>query len=313
MRMNWAKWLEWAIEKHRVITNVVGTVLLSWFLSGIAAHFIGFLIPKPKTSSMPSPSSQVFNDTQPSLAAFGPKDFSHYIVICERNLFDSQKKTACVDEVALEEEVDPNAPPVKSDLPVTLLGTMVFTNPLLSFATISPSGGGDSKNYRIDDMISGEGKVYDIQRNKVFITRKGRKEYIAIDKLPSAFGGDSPRMSAPESAEGIRVNGDKVTLTRSKVDATLGDLNKVIQDSRMYPNIGPDGKVNGFKVAAIRKGSIFEQLGIKNGDVIHKINGTAIDSIEKALPMLQLLKSESSISIDMTRGGSAKTMSIDIQ
>jgi general secretion pathway protein C len=80
----------------------------------------------------------------------------------------------------------------------------------------------------------------------------------------------------------------------------------------MVPNF-ENGVVNGFKVFAIKSGSIFQELGLKNGDVIQRINGTEIDSVEKAIPMLQLLKTESAISIDLSRGGAKKTLSIEIR
>lgn len=306
------KGLEFVLEKYRLLTNIVGTILLAWMLSGVAAQMIGFLIPKPKGPAVPS--AAALDAERPTLSALGARDTSFYMPICERNIFDSQKRTVCLDEVPTEEEFDPNAPPVKSDLGAVLLGTMVFTNPSISFATVAASAGAESQNYRIGDSLPGDAKIYDIQRNQLFFTRRGRKEYIEVDRLPSAMGSaGGVNTFAPPAGEGIRISGDNITITRAKVEASLGDLNKIIQDSRMSPNVGPDGRVDGFKVFAIRKGSLFEQLSLKNGDVIQKINGTAIDSIEKALPMLQLLKSESSISIEMSRGGAKKTLSIAIQ
>ena len=80
----------------------------------------------------------------------------------------------------------------------------------------------------------------------------------------------------------------------------------------MVPNYD-NGQVTGFKIFGIRNGSIFKDLGLQNGDVVNRINGTQIDSLEKALPMLQLLKTESSYTIDITRGGAKQSMDINIQ
>ena len=306
------KGLEFVIERHRWLTNIVGTMLLAWMLSGVASQFIGFLIPKPKTAAVPA--AAAFDAERPSLFAMGARDTSFYMPICERNIFDSQKRTVCTEDIPTNEEFDPDAAPVKSDLGAVLLGTMVFTNPDISFATIAPSQGAEAQNFRIGEVMPGDAKIYDIQRNIVYFTRRGRKEYIEVDRIANAMGGSGGLNTfTPSASDGIKVSGDNITVTRAKVEASLSDLNKIIQDSRMSPNVGPDGKVDGFKVFAIRRGSIFEQLGLKNGDVINRINGTAIDSIEKALPMLQLLKGESSISIDMKRGGSSKTLSITVQ
>jgi general secretion pathway protein C len=40
--------------------------------------------------------------------------------------------------------------------------------------------------------------------------------------------------------------------------------------------------LQGFSIAFIRKGSLFEKLGVKRGDVIKAINGETIDSYEAA-------------------------------
>lgn len=304
------------VERYRVLTNYVGTVILAWLLSGLAAQSVALLLPNP-TSLAPNAFTDS-NENVPSLMGdFSQSRVSDYMAICERNIFDSQKRTSCTEEVAMslenvevEPALDLNSPPVKSDLAAKLLGTMVFSDSKKSFATISPSSGKDSKTYRLGDEFMGEAKIYEIARNQVFFVRNGRREYIEVDKLP--LFSRAPKASSAPSAQGIRKDGNKITMSKAKVDATLQDLNSVIQQSRMVPNY-ENGKVTGFKIFAIRRGSIFEQLGLKNGDVIQRINGTTIDSIEKALPMLEIVKTESNVKIDMVRGGSKQTLDIDIQ
>lgn len=302
------KFAELLIEKYRDVTNWVGTVLVAWILSLFATQVISLFLPAPKISA------PVVNETladAPSLFAQA-SSAQDYMSICERNIFDSQKRTACVVESTEENPLDPNAPPVLSDLAATLVGTFVFSNPSASIATIIPKSSGESKSYRIGQSILNEAEIYDIQRNKVFFIRNNRKEYMEVDKLPNVFGSRGAPASSNAAGSGIKINGDKVTVSKAKVDATLQDLNQVIQQSRMVPNY-ENGQVNGFKIFAIRPESIFEQLGLKNGDVIQRINGVTVDSLEKALPMLELLKTESNIAIDVNRGGSKKSLAIDIQ
>ncbi len=311
------------IEKYRSVTNMVGTILISWILSAIVGQVIGYLLPSSKTVA--NAFSAISDEEKEDFSLLMRSDamtVAYYSPICERNIFSAQHRGSCVDEAPLlEEEVGPrqdlNAPPIKSDLSATLLGTMVSTNPKVSFATISTKNGKDSANYHIDDMIMEEGKIYDIQRNRVYFIRNGHKEYIEIPFLPAITDSSGSISSygnpSPSPTDGIKRMGDKLIISRAKVDSTLGDLNQVIQQSRMVPNY-EGGVVNGFKIFAIRPGSIFDELGLKNGDVVQRINGTEIDDVSKALPMLQLLKAEtSSISIDITRGGTKKTLTIDIR
>ncbi|MEZ4704687.1 MAG: type II secretion system protein GspC [Bdellovibrionota bacterium] len=310
------KFLEYIIEKNKKIVNTLGTILVAWMLSGITSQLIASMLPASPQGMQTPQQTQTLENFD---LGGGRNRKSDYLTICKRNIFDSSKQTPCEDAPPpviaerREPEVDPNAKPVRSNMSATLLGTMVSTNPRASFASIQESGSNESKNYYISEKIMGEAEIYEIERNRVYFYRNGRREYLEVNKMPNIYSTSRPSGgSSSPSSGGIRKQGGKIYVTREKVDATLGDLNNVVQQARMVPNF-QGGKVDGFKIFGIRGGSIFQELGLKNGDVINQINGTMIDSIEKAIPMLQLLKSESSYSIDITRGGSKQTLQIEIQ
>ncbi|HLG20179.1 MAG TPA: type II secretion system protein GspC [Bdellovibrionota bacterium] len=310
------RWID-LIQRYRTTTNVTGTILVGWLLSAIVGQTIGFLVPASKDFSGPSVAAVSEIDTL-ALARSNTQAIDYYMPICERNIFDSLKRSPCADEAAAGEEqpvqLDLNSPPVKSDIGAKLLGTMVSTNPNFSFGTIAPRGSGESQSYYIDDTLMDEAKIYDIQRNRVFFIRNGHREYIEVENLPSIYGSGPvvDSVPAPSAGEGIKHEGDKVIVARAKVDATLGDLNNIIQQARMVPHF-EGGQVSGFKVFAIRPGSIFQELGLKNGDVIQRINGAEINTVEKAIPMLQLARTENSLTIDLNRRGQKQTLSIEIR
>lgn len=103
----------------------------------------------------------------------------------------------------------------------------------------------------------------------------------------------------------------KVELSRLKKQKAINDLSAVIQQARMTPSFRC-GKVNGFKIFAIEPGSIFEALGLKNGDVVMKVNETAIDSAEKAVPILEVVKLADSFTIEILRTETkSQTLSIE--
>ncbi|MCC7459660.1 MAG: hypothetical protein IT286_00010 [Proteobacteria bacterium] len=311
------KYIEYVYEHHQKIANMIGTILVAWILSALVCSFIGLFLPSPSPVTVARASTDMPSKT----SAFDPqqRDISFYMPICERNLFDSGKQSSCDNRPSFSPmlqddtpQVDPNADPVRSSLNAKLLGTMVSTNDKFSFATVTESGKKEPENYRIGDLIAGVAKIYAIERNRVYFTNAGRKEYLEVDRLPSIYRTPQPSSSGPAVSSGVKVDGGKVTISKAKVDSTLQDLNQVIQQARMVPNY-ENGQVDGFKIFGIRGGSIFQDLGLQNGDVINNINGTQIDSLEKALPMLQLLKTESSYTIDITRKGAKQSMSINIQ
>lgn len=59
-------------------------------------------------------------------------------------------------------------------------------------------------------------------------------------------------------------------------------MGTVARAARIVPSVR-DGKPHGFKLYAIRPGSIYVVLGLRNGDTITAVNGDDITTPDKAL------------------------------
>jgi hypothetical protein len=64
-----------------------------------------------------------------------------------------------------------------------------------------------------------------------------------------------------------------------------------------------DGKIDGFSVYRIRCGNPLAQVGLRNGDVIHTINGKKIRSIPHAILVVAKVKRKDRIQVFGTRRG----------
>ena len=53
----------------------------------------------------------------------------------------------------------------------------------------------------------------------------------------------------------------------------------------------------------IKEESIYEKLGLQKSDIILEINGFIVDSVAKALNLLEVLQSEREISLKVERDG----------
>ena len=88
---------------------------------------------------------------------------------------------------------------------------------------------------------------------------------------------------------------------RAYVNQQLANLNALLNDDRVIP-IEQDGKP-WFIFDFVREGSIYEKLGLKNKDVIVKINGFTVDSLSKALKLFEALQLEEKITLRIKREG----------
>ena len=87
----------------------------------------------------------------------------------------------------------------------------------------------------------------------------------------------------------------------------------VLTEARAVPNF-ENGVPAGYKLFQIVPGSIFDALGLKNGDTISAINGQSINDPAKAFEMLNELKSGAkNFEITMKRDGRTSTNNYDIR
>jgi len=85
------------------------------------------------------------------------------------------------------------------------------------------------------------------------------------------------------------------------VDEQLADFGQLLNDARVIPT-KKDGKPY-FMFQYIKKESIYEQLGLKPKDIILEINGFVVDTVDKALKLLEVLQSEREIALMVEREG----------
>jgi general secretion pathway protein C len=83
---------------------------------------------------------------------------------------------------------------------------------------------------------------------------------------------------------------------------TLENMGKVLTDARLLP-YSKGGKINGFRLTQVKPRGIFGLIGLKNGDIILRVNDYEIDSPEKGMQLLTGLRGESRITLDIIRGG----------
>ena len=109
-----------------------------------------------------------------------------------------------------------------------------------------------------------------------------------------------------------RVGEGRFMVDQQTVAANTDNLSQILTQARALP-YSEGGKVVGFRISEIVPGSIYEQIGLQNGDVIQKINAQDVDDPGKFFQMYQGLKDERRVSIDVMRGGQRQTLNYDIR
>ena len=182
-----------------------------------------------------------------------------------------------------------------------------------SSALILEDGKDHAVGYGVGDMIY-DRKVVAIDQKRVTLERgTGELEYLTMDQEEKP-----PRTASASTGEttedGVEQIGDnKWAVPRSLLDKYIGDLGAASKLGRALLHRGPDGGYDGYRLSAIRRGSLADQLGIKNGDVIHAVNGSSLDSMQAAMGAYNTMQNDSNFCLEVTRRGEKQQLCYDVQ
>ena len=209
-----------------------------------------------------------------------------YGIIIERNLFLSTLK-AISDKQSEGGLFDSDQKIMDFDLKGT-----VACNSSFGFVIIEERDSHKQKLYRLGDKI-GSAKLTKITRNTA-ILKSGEREITL--KIKSTIEGsllsDSPNRAAPRS----------FTLSKKTVNENLNDLKSIMSQAVVRPSLN-EGVQEGYIISNIAPNSLYEKMGLQNGDIIIDINNKHMQSADNLLQLVNLMQSGSSIELNVKRNG----------
>jgi general secretion pathway protein C len=240
---------------------------------------------------------------RPTLAAPPPAEsapaakrpLAYYSAITERDIFNPPR--------ASEPE---SAAPV-SELKAKLLGTAPGAG-MDSYAIIEDDANKTQQLYRIGDTLQNR-TLTKVDWDRVLLKGPRGDETLQMAE-PTGKAAAAP---AAAGAGGIQQRSDtEFVIDRGEVDKQMENLNQLFTQIRAVPHF-QDGKAAGFRLFAIRQDSVFEKIGLKNGDVVTRINGNDLSDPARAMSLIQELRGEGRITVDVMRNRQPSTMTYEIR
>jgi type II secretory pathway component PulC len=96
------------------------------------------------------------------------------------------------------------------------------------------------------------------------------------------------------------------------VDKVLSEPQALAQSGQALPDV-QGGKVVGIKLRGVRRDTLLDAIGLKNGDRIESINGFGLESTEKILEAYTRLRAAERLKLQVNRGGQATTLEYEIR
>ncbi len=151
-------------------------------------------------------------------------------------------------------------------------------------------------------------EVLDIKPDQVIVSREGKRSaYYLFNKAPKK----TKKPSSTRHLSSVR-GSNRVALKKNEVQAALSDMASFLRQVRIVPYM-EKGKPKGFQLLDIVPGSIVARVGLKNGDVVERVNGKPIHTPQEAMQLFTLLQNGQGLTLEIKRNNQRKTITIDLK
>lgn len=216
-------------------------------------------------------------------------------------LFGSVEKVA----VAEKKSAKPVAP---SKLSIKLKGTVVADEK--SAAVVVMKSEKEQRVFVVGDTMQPGVVLHSVEEDAIVVDNQGELERVELEK--KSLGQSSPPVERYQSpATPLERPNNLQHVNRSELGRPdIRNVPGLLNQARVVPHFSK-GKPDGFMINQIVSGSLYEKVGLQNGDIIRKVNGTVIANPQQAMQMFQSLQSNSAIEVEVERSGSVQQLRYD--
>jgi len=229
-------------------------------------------------------------------ASFPKQPADYYALIPQRNLFGS------TDKAAADKKPETAKPEGTLDISTLLVvkGTVAGTGKD-GFAVIEEKAKNKQSLYKVGNVVAGA-KLIKITRNAVTfqIDNKERVLMMMETQVAPLLPPRPVQQTAPSRSEPTVIN-------RNDVDASLKDMGALMSQAQIRPYYTA-GAPDGFMITNIRPGSLYEKVGLTEGDVIQGAGDRRLLTADDWTFLYNSMKTGSSLTLKIKRGGAEENL-----
>ncbi len=295
------------------IANTCLFVLCCWLVAANLNQVAGAMLapaaapPSVAAASAPAARARTFEDRR---------------IILSRDLF---RVSTVVPEAAISEEEELEA----TKLPLRLLGTAASSPPQLSWAAVEDQNQRKEVVVTLGSELAGSATVVGIERRRIILENRGRREELALEEddgskhPPTRASSRAAQRKTARSAANARqgdiasrikrLSDNRFQVSREDVVEMAGrSPAEIFSSARILPKY-QEGQMVGIQLNNVKAGSLFEDIGIKDGDVITQFNGIDIDSPQGSAEVLRELTQADVFELQVTGSdGGARTLTYQV-
>ena len=284
------------VARYPVIPTLIQPFLVGLLITIISYESVGLFY---KIASFPlissRPAAKIISAGPDEMLATQRDPLPSFSVIVERNLFRTTLKAVA------DKQLDGGFFGSGSGQEYSaydLKGT-VASDSSFGFAILEERGKNKQILCRLGGMV-GSAKLIKIARNAVVLRTPERDITLRIKETTegSLFSRSGARGVPGQSG---------IMLNRREVTEKLGDLKTIMNQALVRPFYA-DGVQEGFIISEIKPESLYQKLGLQNGDIIIDVNNKRLQSAEDVLQLVNLMQSGGQIAVSLKRNGKIETI-----
>ncbi len=206
---------------------------------------------------------------------------------------------------------------VDTKLNLKLRGIFAADTPAKANAIIE-DGRGKQAVYFIDEKLKVSGRVFlrEVYVDKIILETNGTKEALRLVKEKSPI----VIRKSPDKPPGART--DKRTEDKRNdklLTRKLNDYrNKLRSDPRSVADVISgrphfiNGELQGFRIQPGRDKRLFNELGLRRGDIVKSINGIELTNMQEAMTLMRDAQSLQELNVQIQRGNDSLSLLLNL-
>ncbi len=230
----------------------------------------------------------------------GEKSLKYYLVIEKKNLFGKAK---------LYQSEPGNH---SSAAGFRLKGTVILDSGK-GYAILENLSSGVQELYKLGDRVENSTLAQIEWGNVILDGSDGEKILTFANLLPANTAGEQKKgKEEGKKNAALQTVKNKRVIPRSLVQGAIADANRILTEVRVKPYL-ISGISAGYWVGNIKPGSIVEQMGFENEDIVKRVNGQILDSPEKIFQAYQKIQETGTVCVEVERNSQLKILEYEIR
>lgn len=276
-------------ERWRALVLAIAVI---WSVQSLAKLF-WLLMPMPKSAAEQLVPMASLSGVQ----ARAPLNIDSLVAAHLFGDYDAEKMKAA------QAQPDENVNKITA-LDLKLQGVILSSDPEKSWAIIGEEN--SQQLFKIGDSIPPANGVTleKVEDLRVILNNNGKREALWLygeDGMNVASRSQTPPPPPPPVAANVQ----QATVTQEQLQSatSIGDVVRFMVATE-------GGKMIGYKVRPGRKRELFDQVGLKNDDIVISVNGIEVNEPQKVREVYQALKTASEANLQVLRDGGTQSIQI---